>query len=445
LASLVIFRGLSTDPAVQALKELLELIAARAHPVALLKAYSALATRMIEAIEGGEIPPGDPLSQHLISLILFDDNLLARSLALGGRDACDSAMLHRASVEWGILGPLCRLGMSGLANLLSTLVPNHLIDVDWRLLGSEHRYRTTTLEAETRTILAQEDSWPAVLEALELFWRRCGTGPFARYRAFRWIHDSQGGRLQPIAQPDPIRLDDLIGNDRERRLIVANTRHFLEGLPANNVLLYGDAGTGKSSLVKALLNEFSDQGLRLIEVAKENLGDFPYIAAQLRHRPHKFIIFVDDLSFEEQETQYKVLKAALEGTVEARPSNVLVYATSNRRHLVRESFTDRVTDGEIHVRDTQQEKISLADRFGLHLTFVSPGQEKYLQIVQGLAQRRGLSIDLDELKRRALQWAQWQRGWSGRTARQFVDHLTAELATAHLTEEDDSDLPGSGS
>ncbi len=428
LDSLVLFRGIRTDHTFADLRELLGRLAARALPRALLQAYASLAARLARAVEAGQLPPGDPLTGHLLSLFLFDDNALARMLASRGLSACDAALIGTAEREWRTFRALWGLGMAGLQGLLAAAGLASFVDTDWTEYGSGLRLRPPAAEDEVRQLLVRSESWSEVLRGLEAYWKRCGTGVFARYRAFRWVHEPSGGRIEPISHPDPIRLDDLIGNERERKLLVANTRHFLLGLPANNVLLYGDAGTGKSSMVKALVNEFGDQGLRLIEVAKEHLADFPHISAHLRGRPERFIVFVDDLSFEEQETQYKVLKAALEGTVEARPANVVVYATSNRRHLVREFFGDRSGEGEVHARDTQQEKLSLADRFGLHLTFVSPGQEEYLRIVMGLAERRRLPVGSEELRRRALQWAQWQRGWSGRTARQFVDYLTAELA-----------------
>ncbi|HEY8885541.1 MAG TPA: ATP-binding protein, partial [Chloroflexota bacterium] len=214
----------------------------------------------------------------------------------------------------------------------------------------------------------------------------------------------------------------------QRATIQRNTQHFLAGRPANNLLLYGERGTGKSSMVKALLNAYADQGLRLVDVAKSALGDFSEIVAQLADQSQRFVVFVDDLSFDEGETGYAELKAVLEGGVEVRPDNVLIYATSNRRHLVVERFGDRLAPGdEIHVQDTLQEKLSLADRFGVTVIFLSPDQDQYLEIVKGLARRRELPIDDVALRRRALQWASWNNGRSGRTARQFVDDLTAEL------------------
>jgi predicted AAA+ superfamily ATPase len=281
--------------------------------------------------------------------------------------------------------------------------------------------------------LAASNDWPALAEALAEHYARVGAGPFGRYRAFRWLREGAAhGRLIGIAAPDPIRLDQLVGYDRERALVLQNTEQFLAGFPANSVLLYGDRGTGKSSTVKALLNEHAGRGLRLVEVSRDDLGDFPWIIQQLRDRPERFILFVDDLSFDEGERDYRGLKAVLEGSVEARPSNVVLYATSNRRHLVQERWTDREStlSAEVHGQDTMQEKLSLSDRFGIRVVFPSPDQRRYLAVVESLASQRGLTLESEVLRRRALQWAEWHNGRSGRTARQFVDHLEGELGMA---------------
>jgi len=249
-----------------------------------------------------------------------------------------------------------------------------------------------------------------------------------------------------VPAPDAVGPDDLVGYREERELLRRNTVQFLAGFPANNVLLYGDRGTGKSSSVKALLHERSRAGepagiwdaLRIVELPKARLTDFPVLAELLRTKPQRFILFVDDLSFEEGETQYKDMKAMLEGGLEARPANVVVYATSNRRHLIREQFADRASPGsdEVHARDTVQEKLSFADRFGVTITFPTPDQAAYLAIVEGLAQRRGLlagggwadgKIERQALRARAIEWAAWHNGRSGRTAKQFVDYLEGEL------------------
>jgi predicted AAA+ superfamily ATPase len=246
---------------------------------------------------------------------------------------------------------------------------------------------------------------------------------FGTYWAFRWVPE---GFLRGISHPDPIKLDDLISYEREREKVVDNTRRFVGGYPANNVLLYGDRGTGKSSTVKGLLHEFGDKGLRLVEVSREGFKDFPEIMALLCTRPQRFIIFVDDLSFEEYETEYKSLKGLLEGGLQAQPENVLIYATSNRKHLIKETFEDRTMTraaGDLHPGDAQEEKISLADRFGLVVTFLRPDQKTYLEIVRGLAQKEGISLEAEELETLALRWEMLNNGRSGRTARQFIQDL----------------------
>ena len=281
--------------------------------------------------------------------------------------------------------------------------------------------------------LSAAPDWGALTEEIAAYFAAHGAGLFGRARAFRWVPAPGGGRLEAVADPDPVRLDDLICYEVERQSVLENTRHFVAGLPANNVLLYGDRGTGKSSTVKALFNEFSSLGLRLIEVAKGDLGDYLRILPLLRGRRERFILFVDDLSFEEHETQYKALKAALEGSLEARPDNVVLYATSNRRRLVRERFSDRTgpgVDDDVHVEETTQEKLSLADRFGIHAPFLVPDQDRYLVIAETLAARAGVALRPQEVRRRALLWSQWHNGRSCRTARQFVDALRGESSLA---------------
>ncbi|HEY9642794.1 MAG TPA: ATP-binding protein, partial [Coleofasciculaceae cyanobacterium] len=239
--------------------------------------------------------------------------------------------------------------------------------------------------------LETSEDWATLLEPLAAHYRQVGTGVFATYRAFRW----QSNRLMGISYPDPIRLQHLTGYEWQKAALVQNTEALLAGYAALHVLLYGSRGSGKSSLVKGLLHEYGDRGLRLIEVTKADLQDLPAIADQLRLIPQKFIIFVDDLSFEEDEDAYKALKVVLEGNLTARPQNIVVYATSNRRHLIREFFGDRPAprDGdEIHAWDTVQEKLSFSDRFGLTLTFEPADQTTYLSIVHHLAQQAALAL-----------------------------------------------------
>ena len=224
-----------------------------------------------------------------------------------------------------------------------------------------------------------------------------------------------------------------------KETLIKNTEFLLSGQLALNVLLYGSRGSGKSSLVKALLNEYSEQNLRLIEVAKFELKELPQIEEYLRKKPQKFIVFVDDLSFEEDDDAFKALKVVLEGSLAARPTNVVVYATSNRRHLIREFFADRPRpkdSDEVNSWDTVQEKLSFSDRFGLTLTFEPASQKTYLQIVQHLVKLSNIDISTEELKFQALQWATRHNGRSGRTARQFVDFLRAEKNIAPHTAEE---------
>jgi predicted AAA+ superfamily ATPase len=250
-----------------------------------------------------------------------------------------------------------------------------------------------------------------------------GAGLFGKYSSFTW--DSLTQTLNPIESPDPVTFSELIGIEDQKKVLLQNTIQFIKGYSANNILLYGDRGTGKSSSIKALNNWFAAAGLRVIEVNKEDLIDFPMIITLLKNRGLKFILYVDDLSFEADEIDYKHLKVVLEGGLAVKPANVLIYATSNRRHLIRETFTEREDD--LHSNDAIQERLSLADRFGISITFTTPNQPEYLTIVTELARRRGIALPPDELSRKANQWALRHNGCSGRTAKQFVDQLQGEL------------------
>jgi predicted AAA+ superfamily ATPase len=269
--------------------------------------------------------------------------------------------------------------------------------------------------------------WAAWASALAAHARAGGAGPFAEHLAYRWVRRGGCGRLVPVRDPDLVPLDGLVGYEEQKQALLANTERFVRGLPALDVLLYGDRGTGKSSLVRAMLHRVHDQGLRLVALGRRDLADLPELAARLAGMPQRFIVFVDDLSFEEHETGYKEAKGALEGGVAARPRNVLVYATSNRRHLVRERLSERGRPGDDDPRaaDAVEEKLSLSDRFGLTLTFVRPDQTLYLEMVASWARTRGVALPEEELRAQALRWARWQNGMSGRTARQFVDSLVA--------------------
>lgn len=253
---------------------------------------------------------------------------------------------------------------------------------------------------------------------------------FNRFGAFTATSKNGMLFLRGVVDPDPVTFAELKGIDRVITRLRENTEQFLEDLPCNNVLLHGPRGTGKSSAVKALLNEYRERGLRMIEMERDTLFHLFEIADMLRERREKFIVFCDDLSFEEEETTYRHLKAVLEGGIAARPRNMLIYATSNRRHLVPERQVDNLpfsTEGELHPADTLEEKLSLSDRFGLRLSMLTFDMETYLGIVDNYIALRKIEIDEEELKRKAIQWSLSHGSFSGRTARQFVDDLEGQM------------------
>jgi len=382
--------------------------------------YRRLFTALAEEFELGSRPSGDAWQAHLVERLLADENPFSRKCEMAGPDGPGAETVAAARCDLAALRRLYELDAARVRTALGDDLPS------WAGFRALAEPAHAAAEVELRARLAAEHDWARLVPALARYYAESGAGVLARHRAFRWV----GGErpIEPVEAPDPVRLSDLIGYDLERELVERNTAHFVAGHAANNVLIYGDRGTGKSSTVKALLNEYAGRGLRLIEVPKARLGDLTRILPLLRGRRERFILFVDDLSFDDHETHFKDLKAVLEGGIESRPANVLLYATSNRRHLVQERFSDRrgPTD-EVHFGDTAQEKLSFSDRFGISVTFAQPDQERYLQIVAGLAAGRGLRVEAAELRRRALEWAAWQNGRSGRTARQFVDFLAGEL------------------
>ena len=251
---------------------------------------------------------------------------------------------------------------------------------------------------------------------------RFGYGIYAKHIMF---FIGENNRIVPVINPDQTRLSSLIDYKREQQIILDNTAALLEGKPAANILLTGDAGTGKSSTVKAVVNELHDRGLRILEVRKEQLHAIPAILDELNTNPLKFILFIDDLSFQKDDDNFSALKAILEGSVSAKSRNVVIYATSNRRHLVKESFSGRDGD-DVHRNDTMQEIISLSERFGIQVTFQKPNKETYLGIVRHLAQEKGVTMDASELDMLAERFALGRGGRSARAATQFIDGLLAK-------------------
>jgi predicted AAA+ superfamily ATPase len=262
-----------------------------------------------------------------------------------------------------------------------------------------------------------------LLTELESFYRGNGFGAFAQFGAFRW-----NNALIGILNPDPIRLSNLKSYEYERGLVAANTKDFIEGRGGGNLLLYGDRGTGKSSTIKALANEYRASGLRIIEVTKGSIPSFPAIMEQLREVPLRFVLFLDDLSFSSDDAAFSTLKSVLEGGVIARPENCRIYATSNRRHLVKETFSERSVDvDDVHAGDTKQEKLSLYDRFDQTVNFFAPDQALFLSIVRALALEKELVVSPEHLERGAVQWAIRAGGRTPRAAKQYVEWAAAQL------------------
>ena len=358
--------------------------------------------------------------EYLIKQILTADNPFSKLAQQHNSSKLASSLLVAVQHDLQVLQSLYECNSAVLSEWVQMATHLPISPVVW--------YRepeSVGIETGLMASIPQLENWGDAVEDLAAYYRQHGIGLFAQYRAFRW----QNGQLVGIPYPDLVKLSTLVGYEWQKDALVKNTEFLLSGETALHVLLYGSRGSGKSSLIKALLNEYSHRNLRLIEVSKLELPDLPKIVELLRGVPQKFIIFVDDLSFEEDDDTFKAMKVVLEGNITARPENVVVYATSNRRHLIREYFTDRPDpkdNNEVHSWDTMQEKLSFSDRFGLTLTFEAADQKTYLQIVQHLA--ANINISAEDLEFKALQWATRHNGRSGRTARQFIDFLKADLA-----------------
>ena len=274
----------------------------------------------------------------------------------------------------------------------------------------------------------------AFFDCVTDFYKDYGVGMFGLNKAFR-IKNRPNGDIEfvPINNMDKVMLDDLIGYEIQKKKLVDNTKAFVEGRKANNVLLFGDSGTGKSTSIKAIVNEFYPQGLRMIEIYKHQFKDLSNVIAQIKNRNYRFIIYMDDLSFEEFEVEYKFLKAVIEGGVETKPDNILIYATSNRRHLIKETWSDRndmEVDNGMHRSDTMEEKLSLVHRFGVTINYSKPSQKEYFHIVIQLARREGITEEAmsdEDLRAEANKWELSHGGISGRTAQQFVNYLAGQL------------------
>ncbi len=436
---LTLFRGVLDSPLARAILTLLNGLAEpQPDAAAVARAYSAAFAALADVCGDLAADLPDAWQASLVDALLDEVNPLSRAVERAGDGAPPSGLRAQAERDLRALRLLFDLDADTLWRLtVATVTPALPALADawtpWRDLAPPRQARQThpkPAEPTPRDVFTRQieetADWARLVDPLAAYWSRHGAGPLARYHVLRW--DRREGGLRGIAHPDGVRLDALVAYQREQALLTANLERFLAGRPAHDALLYGAPGTGKSSTVKALANTYADRGLCLVEASKENLGDLPAILALLRDRARRYVLFIDDLSFEDDETEYKALKVLLEGTAERRPANVLVHATTNRLNLIRERFSDRGAPADdVHWRDTMDEKASLAERFGLRVTFALPDQERYLTIATAVARGRGLTLPEDDLRARALSWQRQHTGRSGRVARQFVDDLQGEL------------------
>ncbi|MEQ8176322.1 MAG: ATP-binding protein [Syntrophomonadaceae bacterium] len=403
LAGLSIYHSLARDPVLHCLEEMALAGVDDSRKIYAVSGWSRVSFSLWQE--------GLSFKHYLTQKILQDDNPFSCCCEKQGYEGLEVSLKIAVQRDLRLLQKVFNLDLENEA----------------RLAGANTHWPQSELKASEFAVykaMGEKDDWADLVAVLAGHHRRHSRGLLARYSALRW--SSEDG-LIGIEKADPICLDDLVGYHAQKKQVCENTEKLLLSYPANHVLLYGPRGTGKSSLIKALLHEYSERGLHIVELNRDDLWSLGRLVEELQDYAVPCIIFIDDLSFEESETQYKGFKAVLEGSLQARPAHVLIYATSNRRHLIREYFSDREGPGnEIHLQETLQEKLSLADRFGLTISFPPVGQELYLEMVEKMAADEGLSIDPDLLRERALAWERRRHGPSGRSARQFIDSLEKE-------------------
>lgn len=430
LDSLTVYRSLIEDPLLSSFCSLVDTLHEGGDENLFFSRYGEFFYRIAPILSRSSF------AEYLASLVVYSDNAYARECEIKPLDEIDPVLVKAAVRDLLILRQAAFTSSREILKTALRLFAGNASACSsieelpcWDNLAIRERISEAVIDA----IIQSEPTETAAL--LARYHRANGCGIFARYRGFVWKSGGENGRLEGIERTDPVRLSDLTGYELERQKVIENTLSLLDGWTANNILLYGDSGTGKSSTVKAILNEYADRGLRMIELSAGAIAEYPYLLRKIAGQNKKFILFIDDLAFEDSESHYTALKAMLEGSLESRPQNVVIYATSNRRHLIKEKHSDRAAlyygnseSDEIHARDAIQEKQSLSERFGITVTFLSPDKEKFLSIIDHLADQRGLAIDRDTLHREALIWESWQNGRTPRTARQFIDWLQGRLA-----------------
>ena len=370
---------------------------------------------------------------YLTFILLTNENSFSMTSEKVG--ANDGTVNHFAKADFAVFKKLFDFDFGPIEKDLgidcfSTVCNYHSIPKKERMYNRNVSERVQEVSERIEKAADEEEIFTIVTD----FYKAYGVGMFGLNRAFRIRHLEEGVEFLPINNTDRVMLNDLIGYEIQKKKLVDNTEAFVKGLPANNVLLCGDAGTGKSTSIKALLNEYYGQGLRMIEIYKHQFQDLSSIIAQVKNRNYRFIIYMDDLSFEDFEIEYKFLKAVIEGGMETRPDNVLIYATSNRRHLIKESWSDRddmETDNGMHRSDTMQEKLSLVARFGVTIYYGKPSQKEYFTIVKELRKRYpSITLTDEELCAEANKWELSHGGISGRTAQQFINYMAGMAPAA---------------
>ncbi len=366
--------------------------------------------------------------KYIIDKIFLDNNAFTKMIDCN--DLSQKNIVNQVSFELEALQYICSIECKTIKDLI--LYKTKGIDFEEGIIKNLIEWDSKKgIDDSEKSIdklkkkIIDSNKWSECLEDIIEFYKKFGTVEFGEYRAFVWERDGGKAYLRGVKHPDPVKLSQLVGYEDQKKIIINNTLQFLNGHPANNLLLYGSRGTGKSSTVKAIINEYYDKGLRLIEVDKDRLTDFTKIIEVLKDKNLKFIIFVDDLVFQDGEASYSALKTILEGGIESNTNNIIIYATTNRKHLVKETFEERNND--IHASDTVEEKLSLSDRFGITVSFYSPDQKEYLAIVESLVKERNIEVDPEYLRAEALKWVRFYNGRSPRTAKQFVNYLEGNM------------------
>ncbi|MDW7729793.1 MAG: ATP-binding protein [Bacillota bacterium] len=430
ISCLTVYRAVFEDPVLINFREALNLVVAKDR--AAVNSYYNLLSRLIKEKDEQNLAGLDLFRDYLLNIITSIENPYSFRCGKYPFEDIDQLLIRAVENDLRLLKIIYDFELIGLENYLTEnqVVRDLAPDLGGLIVGEsrEERYPKYYFDKKAslkKTLILSAD-WRINIKDFHRFYQKTGSGIFGRFWAFKWNGGNSVKGLKGVINPDPICIGDLVGYEDQKQEILRNTKQFVKGLSANNILLYGDRGTGKSSTIKSLIHIFGAEGLRIIEVSKHDLLSLHNLVSEIEGRAQKFIIFIDDLSFEEDETEYKDLKALLEGSIAKPPANLLIYATSNRRNIVREFFSDRETD-EVGKQDTYQEKLSLADRFGIKIVYSAPNKQDYLRTVEELAAKSDIKIEKSELHELALRWVLWHNARSGRTARQFIDDLYGKL------------------